>query len=107
MADHKQVFLTQSPTRWQRFKWAFRIVSFIIILLLIILGVAVMKELFTPKLPLLKKENGQYVALLNNGKRAAIESINKKYDGFGKYISGKSGQLKHIRYVSKADSLHA
>jgi peptidoglycan-N-acetylglucosamine deacetylase len=104
---HKQVFLTQSPTRWQRFKWAFRIVLFITILLLSILGIAVMKDLFTPKLPLLKKENGQYVSLLNNGKNAAIEAINKKYSGFGKYITGKAAQVKHIRYVSKADSLHA
>lgn len=68
---------------------------------------AVMKDLFTPKLPLLKKENGEYVAALANGKNAALNAINKKYDGFGKYISGKAVQLKHIRYVSKADSLHA
>ena len=108
MADpQKQVFLTQSPTRWQRFKWTFRIVLFVVVLLLAMLGIAVMKKVFTPDMPQLKKENGEYVALLNNGKKAAINAIDKKYEGFGKYIVGKAAQLKHIRYVSKADSVHA
>ncbi len=41
---HKQVFLTQSPTRWQRFKWTFRILLLVFILLFVILGLAVMKK---------------------------------------------------------------
>ena len=104
---HKQVFLTQSPTRWQRFKWTFRIVLFVVILLLVILGVAVMKQLFIPAMPQLKNDNGEYTAILNNGRNAAISAIDKKYEGFGKYITGKAAQTKHIRYVSKADSLRA
>lgn len=107
MADaQKQVFLTQSPTRWQRFKWAFRIVVFTIVIMLVILGMA-LNRVFTPAMPQLKKENGQYVALLNSGKKAAIKAIDKKYEGFGKYISNKEAQLRHINYISKADSLHA
>jgi peptidoglycan-N-acetylglucosamine deacetylase len=105
--SHKQIFLTNSPTRWQRFKWTFRIVSLISVVLLIILGTAVMKTLFTPQIPQLKSDNSQYSAILNNGKDAAIKAIDKKYEGFGKYISGRAAQLKHIRYVSKADSQHA
>jgi cellulose synthase/poly-beta-1,6-N-acetylglucosamine synthase-like glycosyltransferase/spore germination protein YaaH/peptidoglycan/xylan/chitin deacetylase (PgdA/CDA1 family) len=105
--NHKQVFLTQSPTRWQRFKWTFRIIVFIVVVLLVILGIAVTKDLFTPAMPTLKSDNGQYQAILNGGKNAAINAIDKKYQGFGKYITGKAAQLKHIRYVSKADSLHA
>src|ERR1700722_12724785 len=101
----KQVFLTNSPTRWQRFKWSFRIILFVAIVLLIILGIAVVYVL-SPAMPVPKTDNSQYQALLDNGKNAAISNINKKYEGFGKYITGKSAQLKHIRYVSKADSLH-
>lgn len=107
MSDpHKQVFLTQSPTRWQRFKWAFRIVVFIIILLTAILGVAILKDVFVPPVPQLKTASGSYSAMMDNGKNAALKAIDIKYDGFAKYISGKEAQTKHIRYVSKADSLH-
>ncbi len=107
MADpHKQVFLTQSPTRWQRFKWAFRIVLFIITLLTVILGVAILKDVFVPAVPQLKSVNAPYSAMMDNGKNAAINAIDKKYGGFAKYINGKEAQTKHIRYVSKADSLH-
>ena len=102
----KQVFLTQSPTRWQRFKWSFRIILFVAVLLTIVLGLAVVKDLFTPGLPVLKADNSSYQAIINSGKKEAINAIDKKYQGFGKYIVGKSAQLKHIRYVSKADTLH-
>ena len=105
--NQKQIFLTQSPTRWQRFKWSFRIVVFIITLLTVILGVAVMKQVFIPSIPQIKNDNGEYTAILNNGKAAAIKDIDKKYNGFGKYIIGKAAQLKHIRYVSKADSMRS
>ena len=73
--------------------------------MLVILGIALTK-LFTPEVPQLRS-GSQYEAILNKGKNAAINDIDKKYEGFGKYISGKEAQLKHIRYVSKADSLHA
>jgi len=107
MSDNqKQVFLTQSPTRWQRFKWTFRIILFLVILLLVVLGMAVMKDLFIPQVPQLRSDNAQYTTLINTSKNAAINAIDKKYTGFGKYIEGKAAQLKHIRYVSKADSLH-
>ena len=109
--NQKQVFLTQSPTRWQRFKWSFRIILFIVILILITLGVAVMKQVFIPAMPQLRNDNGGYTAIMNKGKLAAFNAIDKKYTGFGKYINGRTAQiknqLKHIRYVSKADSLHA
>ena len=109
--NQKQVFLTQSPTRWQRFKWSFRIVLFIVILITVILGIAVMKQVFIPEMPQLKNDDGEYTSILKNGKAAAaIKEIDKKYTGFGKYINDKAPQLKqlkHIRYVSKADSLRA
>jgi len=105
--NQKQIFLTNSPTRWQRFKWSFRILLLVIILALTILGFAIIKAVFSPDMPQLRSDNSQYKAILDNGKNAAIKAINKKYEGFGKYIMGKTSQLKHIRYVTKADSLHA
>ena len=103
----KQIFLTSSPTRWQRFKWAFRIVLFVAVVLLSLLGVAIVKQLYTPNMPQLKADSGEYNTILNNGKKEAIDEISKKYEGFGKYINGKAAQLQHIKYVSNADSLHA
>ena len=109
--NQKQVFLTQSPTRWQRFKWSFRIFIFIVVIILVTLGIAVMKQVFIPAIPQLKNDNDAYTAIMNNGKREAFKTIEKKYAGFGKYINNHGAQLKaqlkHIRYVSKADSLHA
>lgn len=106
MSDNqKQVFLTQSSTRWQRFKWTFRIVVFIMVVLLFILGIAVMKTLFTPAVPQLKKQNAQYAKLIAGGKNSAIKALDEKYKGFGDYINSREAQLKHINYVSKADSL--
>ena len=103
--EQKQIFLTSSPTRWQRFKWGFRILAFIVTLLLVTLGVAVIKE-YNPKVPQLRSDNKEYKAIIDNGKSAAIEELYKKYQGFGKYINTKNGELKSIRYVSRADSIH-
>ena len=103
--EQKQIFLTSSPTRWQRFKWTFRIIVLIIILLLSTLGMAII-EAFSPAVPQLKNDNKEYKAIIAQGKNAAIDELYKNYEGFGKYINTKSGQLKSIRYVSKADSLH-
>jgi len=103
--EQKQVFLTNSPTRWQRFKWTFRIIVFFIVALLFVLGIALVKE-FIPGLPALRSEQAQNSMLLTNGKNAAINAIDKKYRGFGQYISGKEAMLKHIRYVNKSDTLH-
>ena len=104
--EQKQVFLTSSPTRWQRFKWTFRIIVFILVLMGVVLGIALVKE-FTPSLPQLKNDSNGYKAIMNNGRNAAMDQINKKYAGFGQYLNLKPGQGKHIRYVNPADSQHA
>ena len=103
--EQKQIFLTSSPTRWQRFKWTFRILALILVLLLLTVGLAIVKE-FTPAVPQLKNENKEYKAIIDNGKNAALGQLFNKYTGFGKYINTKSNQLKSIRYVNKSDSLH-
>ncbi len=107
MSDtQKQIFLTQSPTRWQRFKWGFRIILLIFIMLIAVVFLALKDFLFVPDLPKIKADNSQYSAILNQGKKETNKAINKKYEGFSKFINEKSSQLKHIRYVTKADSFH-
>ncbi|MBA3829105.1 MAG: glycosyltransferase [Taibaiella sp.] len=103
-ADLRQIFLAKSPTRWQRFKWSMRILIFLLLALVAIIGISLWK-LYTPGLPQLKNDSEQYKALAP-GKRAAADELNKKYAGFSKFINSKPGRGKHIRYVSKADSLH-
>ena len=103
--DQKQIFLTSSPTRWQRFKWSFRVVAIVIIILLTILAFAIIKA-FSPAIPQLKNDNKQYKAVMNNGKAAALDAIINKYAGFGTYINNRSAQLKSIRYINRSDSEH-
>jgi cellulose synthase/poly-beta-1,6-N-acetylglucosamine synthase-like glycosyltransferase/spore germination protein YaaH/peptidoglycan/xylan/chitin deacetylase (PgdA/CDA1 family) len=102
--NSRQIFVTDSPARWQRFKWSFRIIGFVLVLVCVLLGIAVVKTVFTPDIPQLK--GSAYTAIIDKGKQSAIAEIGKKYTGFGNYISEHAGQLKHIRYVSKADSMH-
>ena len=104
--EQKQVFLTSSPTRWQRFKWTFRIIIFIAVILVSILGVAILK-VKTDAMPQLKPDDQQSKPVLDNGKNAALNAIESKVTGFSKYINNRTGQLKNIRYVKAADSLHS
>ena len=103
--EQKQVFLTSSPTRWQRLKWTFRVIICILALLTIILAVALVK-VSNPAIPQLKTDNSAYKAIIDNGRNAAVSAIEQKETGFSKYISAHGDALKRIKYVNKADSLH-
>jgi cellulose synthase/poly-beta-1,6-N-acetylglucosamine synthase-like glycosyltransferase/spore germination protein YaaH/peptidoglycan/xylan/chitin deacetylase (PgdA/CDA1 family) len=116
---NKQVFLTQSPTRWQRFKWSGRVLIFILFAMFVIIALALYSKFyFTPELPQLKGENEQFKAILYPDKNAFIKEtkINKDYRGFRNYINeviangGKPSGVKKngkISYVTAADSLHS
>jgi spore germination protein YaaH len=43
---------------------------------------------------------------MDQGKEAANTEIDKKFQGFGKFITERAAHMKNIRYVGKADSLH-
>ncbi|XZF15038.1 glycosyltransferase [Chitinophagaceae bacterium MMS25-I14] len=103
-----QVFQTQSPTRWQRFKWTFRVIAFILLLLVLVLTIA-MFRVYNPSIPQLKELGEQYKSILQPDKHALIQQnkINKEYEGFRKYIKAKGLRNKPLRYVNKADSVHA
>ena len=100
----KQVFLTTSPSRWQRFKWAVRLLIFLLILFIVVLVIAY-KNAYSPSLPQLKENNEKYKAILHPGKHILMQEtrINKAYEGFRKYISDRP---KRINSVAKADSIH-
>ena len=102
--NQKQVFLTDSPTRWQRFKWASRIVITLLVLMPVVIFLAAGKYLFVPDIPKLKGESSAYKSLMACGKNAVDKELNKKFEGFGKFIGNRAAQLKHIRYVSRSDS---
>jgi peptidoglycan-N-acetylglucosamine deacetylase len=102
----KQIFLTDSPTRWQRFKWSFRIVLFIVLLMLLVVAMAASRFLFIPSLPLLRNNNNTYNAILDKGKQSVNNEISKSYKSFSKYIGTQAKSLQTIKYVSAADSLH-
>lgn len=76
------------------------------LVLLAVLGIAIVRE-FTPAVPQLKAGSDSYKAIMNNGKTAALKQIDNKYSGFTQYIATRQEQLKHIKYVSRADSQHA
>jgi len=96
-----QVFQSYSPTRWQRFKWSFRILFFIILLLVAVVVLAIYKA-YTPGMPRLKGQEEQFKAILYPDKHALIQEnkINKAYEGFRKYINQKD--KRNINYVTKA-----
>jgi len=104
--EQKQIFLTQSPTRWQRFKWSTRVLVFLLLMVIVLVAVAI-ANIYTPTLLQPKTDSAQYTALMNKGKAAVNNDINAKYKGFKEYISNKEAQVKHINYVTKADSEHA
>ena len=103
--EGRQIFMTTSPTRWQRFKWSFRIFMLIIVLAIVVTGIAVMNE-YNPSIPQLKNNKAQYASIMKPGKNAAINNIEQKYSDFNKYIGSRQIDLKNIRYVKKSDTIH-
>ncbi|MBS1586280.1 MAG: glycosyltransferase [Bacteroidetes bacterium] len=96
----KQVFHANSPGRWQRFKWAFRLLIFLF-LLLVAVGVIAYVNSYSPSLPQLRERNEKFKAILHPDKHILMQEtkINKAYEGFRKYISAKPKRLK-------ADTIH-
>lgn len=88
MSHTKQVFQTNNPSRWQRFKWASRLVLF-----LVIIGIAVtIITLFTAGTPGMPKLNETEKALLTDTANRYLVSqskISKQYGGYRKYINEK------------------
>ena len=85
----RQIFQTNSPGRWQRFKWGGRIVLLLLILGVVIFSIAVNRG-YTPSLPRIKEQSQLYKKVLDTNRTFLFKnSLIEQYGGFRKYINEK------------------
>jgi cellulose synthase/poly-beta-1,6-N-acetylglucosamine synthase-like glycosyltransferase/spore germination protein YaaH/peptidoglycan/xylan/chitin deacetylase (PgdA/CDA1 family) len=85
----RQIFQTNSPGRWQRFKWGGRIVLLVLILGIVIFSIAVSRS-YTPALPRIKEQSQLYKKVLDTSRTFLFKnSLIEQYGGFRKYINEK------------------
>jgi peptidoglycan-N-acetylglucosamine deacetylase len=82
--DSIQVFQTNNPTRWQRFKWGGRVLLFLLILVVAVIAVA-FKNMYLPNLPMMQGQAMKEV--LQSDKPTS--QLAKKYQGFRKFIDNR------------------
>lgn len=101
MDNQAQVFQTNTRTRWQRFKWGFRIFLFLFPIAVAIICIAIyVRNRNEPDIPL---ESRAIKKVLTNGVPSYRESkLGKEYRGFRKAIDDKwakgkgCGQLNNV-----------
>jgi cellulose synthase/poly-beta-1,6-N-acetylglucosamine synthase-like glycosyltransferase/spore germination protein YaaH/peptidoglycan/xylan/chitin deacetylase (PgdA/CDA1 family) len=85
----QQIFHTNSPGRWQRFKWGGRIVLLFLILGVVIFSIAVSRG-YMPSLPRIKEQSQLYKKVLDTNRTFLFKnSLIEQYGGFRKYINEK------------------
>jgi cellulose synthase/poly-beta-1,6-N-acetylglucosamine synthase-like glycosyltransferase/spore germination protein YaaH/peptidoglycan/xylan/chitin deacetylase (PgdA/CDA1 family) len=85
----RQIFQTNSTGRWQRFKWAGRIVLLFLVLGVVIFSIAVSRD-YTPAVPRIKEQSQLYKKVLDTGRTFLFKnSLIEQYGGFRKYINEK------------------
>jgi len=85
----RQIFQTNSPGRWQRFKWGGRFVLFFLILGVVIVYLAVSRD-YKPALPRMKEQSQLYKKVLDTSRTLVFKnSLLEQYGGFRKYINEK------------------
>jgi cellulose synthase/poly-beta-1,6-N-acetylglucosamine synthase-like glycosyltransferase/spore germination protein YaaH/peptidoglycan/xylan/chitin deacetylase (PgdA/CDA1 family) len=80
----KQVFQTSNPTRWQRFKWMFRLLLFLLFIMVIAVVIAI-RTAYVPTVPILQSSVFKSILISNDNP----DSIAKEYQGFRKFIDDK------------------
>src|SRR3984885_9811664 len=84
-----QIFQTNSPGRWQRFKWGGRIVLLFLVLGIVIFCIAVSRD-YKPALPRMKEQSQLYKKVLDTNRTFLFKnSLIEQYGGFRKYINKK------------------
>jgi hypothetical protein len=86
LVEGRQIFQTDSSTRWQRFKWGSRILLLLIPLALIVLVAWFLTERL-PDIPQLTYK--QAIGLDKENFLSKNSSLAKKYKGFRQYIDQK------------------
>src|SRR5258708_15506496 len=85
----RQIFQTNSPGRWQRFKWGGRIVLLFLILGVVVFVIAVSRE-YTPSLPRIREQSQLYKKVLDTNRSFLFNNrLIRQYGGFRKYINQK------------------
>jgi len=85
----QQIFQTNSPGRWQRFKWAGRFILLFLILGVVIFSIALSRG-YMPSLPRIKEQSQLYKKVLDTNRTFLFKnSLIEQYGGFRKYINEK------------------
>jgi cellulose synthase/poly-beta-1,6-N-acetylglucosamine synthase-like glycosyltransferase/spore germination protein YaaH/peptidoglycan/xylan/chitin deacetylase (PgdA/CDA1 family) len=89
MNGPEQVFQTNNPARWKRFKWSGRLLLLLVILLIIAVVLAV-SIAASPGLPNIESKNKLYQDAFDPSKSLVLSSaLNKKYKGFKDFLDKK------------------
>ena len=104
-----QIFQTDKPTRWKRFKWTGRVILMISVFFFVVLGIALYSGSL-PNLPNMQAKAREYQTTLDPSNPLILKNHqNSKYKGFKDFLFNKlkSDSLKKIKNggVSKANSL--
>jgi cellulose synthase/poly-beta-1,6-N-acetylglucosamine synthase-like glycosyltransferase/spore germination protein YaaH/peptidoglycan/xylan/chitin deacetylase (PgdA/CDA1 family) len=95
-----QIFQTSNPSRWQRFKWAGRLLLFVLIIAIVVIVIA-FRNLYTPDIPRLGQEMKK--AIQADKPIYKDNKLSDKYKGFRKLINDKWARGKG---VGQKDSLN-
>src|SRR3981081_903318 len=87
--ESKQIFQTNSSGRWQRFKWAGRLILLFLVLGGFIFSIALSRG-YLPSLPRIKEQSQLYKKVLDTNRTFLFKnSLIQQYGGFRKYINEK------------------
>jgi cellulose synthase/poly-beta-1,6-N-acetylglucosamine synthase-like glycosyltransferase/spore germination protein YaaH/peptidoglycan/xylan/chitin deacetylase (PgdA/CDA1 family) len=111
MSDNNsaQIFQTDKPTRWKRFKWTGRVILMVSVFFIVVLAIALYSGSL-PNIPNMEAKAREYQTTLDPSNPLILKNHqNSKYKGFKDFLINKlkSDSLKKAKYggVSKANSL--
>ena len=80
----KQVFQTSNPTRWQRFKWTFRLLLFLLVITVIAIIIAI-QTAYVPTVAILQSSVFKQILVSDENP----DSLAKEYQGLRQFIDDK------------------
>lgn len=90
MANHRQVFQANDPTRWKRFKWGSRIFIVLFIFAITVATLAVLLDK-NPSAVDIRKNTSSYKGVVDATRPLSISSAKaKKYKGFKEFLEQKT-----------------
>lgn len=108
-SQSSQIFQTDKPTRWKRFKWTGRVILMITVFFIVVLGIALYSGSL-PNIPNLEAKAREYQIALDPSNPLTLKNRqNSKYKGFKNFLVNKlkSDSLKRLKnnQPSKARNL--